>query len=167
MMNDPFPANRAILLASALALAAVPSLAAGQVSHCSEAARFLREDRRMSILTEPDTIDDWRTGKKQPGCRVTAAAITQASIAEEAVRFYEHVRRAGWSRTPDPRDSPGESSLRFRMRESDCLFNLYENALLGTQAERTVGVAAEPRPGTSRYYVFVQCMTALPAAPRR
>src|SRR5687767_12553296 len=107
-MNDRFPVSRAILLASALALVAAPSLAAGQVPHCSEAARFLGETRGMSIVTEPDTIDDWRTGKKQAGCRVTAAGRTQASIAEEAVRFYEHVRRAGWTRTPDPRDSPGE-----------------------------------------------------------
>ena len=166
-MNDRFLASRAILLASALALAPLPSVAAGQVSHCLEAARFLGEDRGMVIITAPDTIDDWRTGKRQPGCRVTAAGLTQMPIAEEAVRFYEQVRRAGWTRTPDPRDSAGESSLRFRKGESDCLFNVYESALLGTEAERKVGIATRPRPGGSRYYVLVQCMSAQPATRRR
>jgi hypothetical protein len=165
-MNDRFPASRAILLASALALAACRSPAAGQVSHCVDAARFLGEDRGMSIITEPDTINDWRTGKRQPGCRVTAAGLTQITIAEEAVRFFEHVRRAGWTRTPDPRDSPGESSLRFRMRERDCLFNVYGSPLLGTEAERKVITATKPGPDASRYYVFVQCLTAQPAKPR-
>jgi hypothetical protein len=165
-MNNPFLATRLILLASVMALAPFPSVAAGQVSHCSEAARFLGQERGMTIVTEPDTIDDWRTDKRQPGCRVTSAGLTQNSIAEEAVRFYEHMRRDGWTRTPDPRDSPGESSLRFRKRERDCLFNLYESALLGTEAEQKVGVATSPRPGESRYYVFVQCMIAQPAKPR-
>ena len=165
-MNDSFLASRALLLASALTLAGFQSPAAGQVSHCQDAAKFLGEERGMSIVTEPDTLDDWRTGKRQPSCRVTAAGLTQTTIAEEAVRFYEHVRRAGWTRTPDPRDSPGESSLRFRKREKDCLFNVYGSPLLGTAAEQKVIAATKPRPGESRYYVFAQCIPAQPAKPR-
>jgi hypothetical protein len=164
-MNDPFLPTRAILFATVV-LALCPSVTVGQVSHCTEAARFLGTERGMAIVTESDTIDDWRTDKRQPGCRVTSAGLTQNSLAEEAVRFYEHVRRDGWTRTPDPRDSPGESSLRFRKRERDCLFNVYGSALLGTDAERKVETATSPRPGESRYYVFVQCMPAQPAKPR-
>jgi hypothetical protein len=148
-------------------LASSVSLAAAQVSHCVEAARFLAEDRGMVIVTELDTINDWRTGKWQRGCRVTAAGLTETGIADEAVRFYDQVRRAGWTRTPDPRDSPGEASLRFRRDKTDCLFNVYESALLLTEAERKVSAATIPRIGTSRYHVFVFCMTAQPASPRR
>lgn len=137
-----------------------------QVSHCSEAARFLSGDRKMVGITEPDSMDDWRTGKWQRGCRVTAAGLTEATVAQEAVRFYEHLRRAGWTRTPDPRDSPGEASLRFRKSDNDCLFNVYENALLMTEAERKVSIETTPSAGRSRYYVFVFCMRAQPAAPR-
>ena len=145
---------------------AQPSPTTAQVSHCSEAARFLSGDRKMVAITEPDSIDDWRTGKWQRGCRITAAGLTDATVAQEAVRFYEHVRQTGWTRTPDPRDSPGEASLRFRKSDNDCLYNVYENALLLTEAERKVGVETTPGPGKSRYYVFVFCMRAQPAAPR-
>jgi hypothetical protein len=144
----------------------LPDATAVQVSHCSEAARFLGEDRKMVIVTEPDTMNDWRTGKRQPGCRVTAAGLTESSIAQEAVRFYEHVRRAEWTRTPDPRDAPGEASLRFRRRDSDCLFNVYGSPLLLTEAERKVTLATKPSAGMTRYFVFVFCMRAQPAAPR-
>jgi hypothetical protein len=143
-----------------------PSGTASQVTHCSDAARLLSGERKMVAITETDSMDDWRTGKWQRGCRVTAAGLTEATVAQEAVRFYEHVRRAGWTRTPDPRDSPGEASLRFRKSDNDCLFNVYENALLMTEAERKVSDAATPGSGQSRYYVFVFCMRAQPAAPR-
>ena len=143
------------------------SAGASQVAHCADAARLMAGDRKMVVVTESDSLDDWRTGKWQRGCRVTAAGLTDGTVAQEAVRFYEHVRRAGWTRTPDPRDSPGEASLRFRKADSDCLFNVYENALLMTEAERTVGSAAVPGSGMSRYYVYVFCMRALPAAPRK
>jgi hypothetical protein len=141
-------------------------LLARQVSHCAEAAHFL-EQRGMRILTEPDTIDDWRTARLQPGCRVTASGLTPAGVANEAIRFYEAVRASGWTRTPEPRDSPNEASLRFRRHDSDCLFHVYEDLLLMTEAERTVSAATVPGPGMSRYGVFVMCMAALPAAPRR
>jgi hypothetical protein len=160
-------AIRAFLAASSLAAALSLSAAARQVSHCAEAARFLEEDRGMAIVTEPDTIDDWRTAKRQPGCRVTASGLTANSIAVEAVHFYERVRQAGWMRTPDPRDAPGESSLRFRRNDSDCLFNVYSGLLLLTEAELKVSMAPVRSTGTTRYGVLVLCMAALPAAPRR
>jgi hypothetical protein len=160
-------ALRPLLLSSCLTALLPAFLAARQVSHCADAAQFLEQDRRMAIVTEPDSMNDWRTGKRQPGCRVTAAGATEATIAEEAARFYERVRAVGWTRTPDPRDAPNEASLRFRKRESDCLFNVYQGLLLLTEAELKVSAIKVPRPGESRYGVFVFCMAALPAAPRR
>jgi len=152
---------------AAVCLAVTPALlAARQVSHCEEAARFLEKDMGLVVVTEPDTLDDWRTGKRQPGCRVTASGLTETRVAVEAIRFYEQVRQAGWTRTPDPRDSPNEASLRFRKGGSDCLFNVYEGVLLMTEAERKVSAATVPTPGRVRYGVFVMCMAALPAAPR-
>ncbi|NIP94515.1 MAG: hypothetical protein GWO24_14160, partial [Akkermansiaceae bacterium] len=52
--------------------------------------------------------------------------------------FYDQLREAGWLRTPEPRDAPGEASLRFRKDGSDCLFNFYSGGLLGTDAELMV-----------------------------
>jgi hypothetical protein len=74
------------------------------------------------------------------------------------------VRAAGWIRTPDPRDSPNEASLRFRHGRSDCLFNVNAQALLLTDAESRVLDAVIPKAGESRYHVFVMCMPAMPAA---
>jgi hypothetical protein len=165
--NTSARASFGTFFVAACLVTAIPMpLAARQVSHCAEAARFL-EQRGMRIVTEPDTIDDWRTAKRQPGCKVTASGLTQTSVATEAVRLYEAVRASGWTRTPEPRDAPGESSLRFRKRDSDCLFNVYEGLLLMTEAERKVSAATVPGRGVLRYGVFVMCMAALPAAPRR
>ena len=133
---------------------------------CAAAARFLRDDRRMVAVVEPDTIDDWRTRRRTPGCRVTAAGVTSIGVPREAVRFYERLREARWSRTPDPRDSPTEASLRFRWEKSDCLFNVNAQALMFTDAEFRVIDAVKVAPGETRYHVFVMCMPALPAAPR-
>ncbi|MGH7552147.1 MAG: hypothetical protein ACREMQ_03870 [Longimicrobiales bacterium] len=120
----------------------------------------------MAIVTEPDTIDDWRTSKRQPGCRVTASALTAKSIADEAAHFYERVRLAGWTRTPDPRDAPNEASLRFRKNDSDCLFNVYAGLLLLTEAELKVSTAPVRSTGATRYGVLVMCIAAQPASPR-
>jgi hypothetical protein len=156
-----------VIFAAGWLMASRPApLAARQLSHCADAARFLEKEIGLSVVTEPDTIDDWRTGKRQPGCRVTASGLTDGRVADAAVRFYERVRQAGWVRTPDPRDSPNEASLRFRMGSSDCLFNVYEGVLLMTEAERKVSAITVPTPGRSRYGVFVMCTAALPAAPR-
>ena len=73
---------------------------------CAEAARFLRAEQRMVAEVGPDTIDDWRTRKRLAGCRVTAAGGTDIGVSKEAVRLYERLRTARWTRTPDPRDSP-------------------------------------------------------------
>lgn len=132
---------------------------------CVAAARFLREDRRMVAVVERDTIDDWRTRKRVPGCRITSAGATDIGVAKEAVRFYERVRSAGWTRTPDPADAPNEASLRFRLKASDCLFNVNAMALLNTDAEATVNDLVVVPHGQTRYQVFVMCMPAMPAAP--
>ena len=146
-----------------LAFAATSAVHGQQVRLCAEAERFLSGELQMAVKTEPDTISDFRTGGKHAGCKVTAAGLTSIGLADEAVRFYERVRQAGWSRTPDPWDSPRESSLRFRKGGSDCLFNLYEGALLLTEAERQVIIARVPAAGQTRYGVFVMCVPVLPA----
>jgi hypothetical protein len=119
----------------------------------------------MVAKVEADTIDDWRTRKLVPGCRVTAAGVTPRGPAEEAALLYERLRAAGWTRTPDPRDAPNEASLRFRLGGTDCLFNFYTGTTLATQAEIEVNNAVVPRPGQQRYNVLVLCMPAINAAP--
>jgi hypothetical protein len=151
---------------TALLLALSASPAAPDTSDCAAAARFLRKDRSMAAVVEPDTIDDWRTGKRVAGCRVTAAGATTQTVRAEAVRFYELLRAAGWSRTPDPRDAPNEASLRFRHEKSDCLFNVNAQALLMTDAEFKVTDAVIPKAGETRYHLFVMCMPAMPAVDR-
>lgn len=150
----------------ALALATWIAAVASQASTCEAAGRFLTKERSMVAVTEPDTIDDWRTGKRLPGCRVTAAGLTAIGIAKEAAHFYELLRAVGWVRTPDPRDSPNEASLRFRKSEVDCLFNVYTGGLLNTDAEIRVSESVTPTRSHARYGVFVMCVPALPAQPR-
>lgn len=134
--------------------------------HCTQAARFLRGTQRMVAEVEIDTLDDWRTGKRVAGCRVTAAGGTDIGVAREAVRVYERLRAAQWVRTPDPRDSPNEASLRFRWEQSDCLFNVNAEAMLNTDAEMRVNAALTLTTGETRYQLFVMCMPAMPAKPR-
>jgi hypothetical protein len=153
------------MLASCLFLSPAPTLAQEEV-HCHEAHRFLVEEVEMTAITQADTIDDWRSRAMVPGCRVTASGLTTRTPAEEARVFYERVRAAGWTRTPDPMDAPNEASLRFREDGSDCLFNFYSGGLLGTEAEATVENAVVPGPGERRYNFLVLCMSAREAAPR-
>ena len=134
--------------------------------HCAAAARFLRDDRQMTVAVEADTIDDWRTGKHTPGCRITAAGGTNLTVQKEAVLFYERVRGAGWTRTPDPRDAPNEASLRFRQGNSDCLFNVNAQALLNTEAEQRVNDQLKLKDGQARYQVFVMCVPVAAAVAR-
>ena len=148
------------LTVMSLGTAAVPDTV-----HCLLAAQFLRDNRHMVAEVEPDTIDDWRTGKKTAGCRVTAAGGSVQSIQKEAVEFYERVRAAGWIRTPDPRDAPTEASLRFRREKSDCLFNVNGSALLNTNAEQHVNDALKLNAGQTSYQVFVMCVPAAAARP--
>ncbi len=149
-----------------LTLSLAMMLAAPDTSHCLAAADFLRDTQQMQALVEPDTINDWRTQKKLVGCRITAAGGTTLPLRDEAIRFYDRLRAATWTRTPDPRDAPGESSLRFRFRQSDCLFNVTRDAMLFTDAEEQVNEALMIKSGESRYHVFVMCTAALPAADR-
>jgi hypothetical protein len=139
-----------------------------QPSHplCTAAATFLRTDRSMAAIVEPDTIDDWRTQKKVPGCKITAAGGTARGVQPEAVAFYERIRAVGWTRTPDPRDAPNEASLRFRQGNVDCLYNVYGPAMLMTEAEDKAGETRALQAGEERYHVYVMCLPAMPAAPR-
>jgi hypothetical protein len=133
---------------------------------CTAAAAFLKTDRQMSAIVEADTIDEWRTRTKVVGCKITAAGGTTRGLQAEAVGFYERIRAVGWVRTPDPRDAPNEGSLRFRQGAVDCLFNVYGNAMLMTEAEDQASSARALAAGEQRYHVYVMCMPAMPAAPR-
>jgi hypothetical protein len=135
-------------------------------SHCTAAAKFLRDGLHMQAIIDRDTIDDWRTGKKTPGCRITAAGGTDIGVNKEAVRFYERVRAAGWTRTPDPIDAPNEGALRFRWETSDCLFHVNREALLNTMSETKVVSALKLATGEEPYHVFVACVPAAPAKAR-
>ena len=147
-------------------VAAAPEAQGQDEERCIPAERFLVEDLGMKAQIDADTIDDWRTQQHLPGCRVTAAGLTQLDMEAEAGRFYERLRAAGWTRTPDPRDAPAEASLRFRLGETDCLFNFYEGILLFTEAELEVSTAMVPGPSEARYNVLVMCKPAMDAAPR-
>lgn len=149
------------------ALLATPRPAASQTELCLEAERFVRDVMDMVALSEPDTIDDWRTRKMVPGCRVTAAGSTRLSAAEIVEEFYAKVEEEGWTRTPDPRDAPHEASLRFRRDGADCLFNYYDNSMtLATEAELVVSEGVPRQPGESLYNFLVMCIPAAAAVPR-
>lgn len=143
--------------------AVCPAPPPADTARCAAAAAFVRSEPRTVAVVERDTIDDWRTGHRLAGCRVTAAGITRLGLAGEAVRFFERLRAAGWTRTPEPRDSPNEASLRFRHGDVDCVFSVYGEARLGTDAEFTVTDAVTARAGEARYMMLVLCMPALPA----
>jgi hypothetical protein len=145
---------------------ATKMLAAQATQHCVEAHRFMTVDRGMAAEVERDTIDDWRTGQKVGGCRVTGAGLSRDGVQPAAASFYERLRRAGWERTPDPQDAPNEASLRYRRAGVDCLFNVYRDAVLFTDAELRVSAARVPREGEVRYGVLALCMAAMPARPR-
>ncbi len=146
--------------------AGVPVVAAQEDGRCAPADRFLTEELVMVTRIDPDTLDDWRTGKRLAACRITAVGTRKTTLAVAARVFYEKVRAAGWTRTPDPRDSPNEASLRFRLGETDCLFNVYQGILLGTDSEIEVTNAVETRPGEELYHVLVLCVPAMEARTR-
>lgn len=160
------PALPASILTAALLLA-VPAGAEAQTELCLEAERLMRDVMGMVSLSEPDTIDDWRTRKMVPGCRVTAAGATRLSGADLVEAFYARVEEEGWTRTPDPRDAPHEASLRYRRSGADCLFNYFDNTTtLGTEAELVVSEAVPRQPGETLYNFLVMCVPAAQAAPR-
>ena len=162
----PRPSMPHALLAAALAAAVLPACADAQVeAYCVGAHAFLAEERGMAAVTEPFTMDDWRTDRSVPGCQVTAAGLTRRSAREEAVAFFDALRAAGWERTPDPQDAPNEAALRFRREGADCLFSFYEPGMLGTEAEAIVTDARVPGPGEGRFGFHVVCLPAMPSAP--
>lgn len=137
--------------------------AAQDLDRCAPADRFLTEQLAMVTRLDPDTLDDWRTHQSLAACRVTAAAARTTTLRLAARMFYDVLRDAGWSRTPNPHDSPNESSLRMRLDETDCLFNVYQGILLGTESEIEVtnAVADQLRPDEEFYNVLVICMPAM------
>lgn len=149
-----------------VATTALPRSAAGQVELCAEAERFVREVG-MQALTEPDTIDDWRRGRVTPGCRVTSAGASPEETRTVARGFFRALEASEWQRTPDPRDSPNEGSLRYRRFGADCLFSYYDlTSSLGVEAEFAVSEAVEMKAGDRLYHVLVQCVPLAPAEPR-
>jgi hypothetical protein len=138
----------------------------GDTRWCAEAARHLRDVQRMEVEVVADSLNDWRTRQRLPSCSITAAGATRETVQREATRLYERLREAGWSRSPDPRDAPGEASLRYRHGEADCLFNVNRDALLFTDAETAVLERLQVAPGETRYHVFVMCVAAQAAAPQ-
>jgi hypothetical protein len=145
--------------------AGITTLAAQQEERCLRAEQFVVDELGMTARVDPDTLNDWRTGKRLAACRITAAGARRSSLAVTARIFYEKVRAAGWTRTPNPADSPGEASLRFRMDNVDCLFNIYQGILLGTDSEIDVTDAVARQPGEELYHVLVLCVPAMEAKP--
>jgi len=137
-----------------------------ELERCAPVERFLVEAMGMAAETGRDTVDDWRTRRMLPGCRVTAAGSTALGMGPEAELMYERLGAAGWTRTPDPRDAPGEAALRYRLGETDCFFSIYSGIMIGTEAEIRVTNEYGPGPGEERYNVLVQCVEAMEAAPR-
>jgi len=133
---------------------------------CEDANAFLGASLAMTSRVAADTFNDWRSGERLAGCRITASGVSPLSPREQAEYFYEQLRAAGWTRTPDPRDAPNEGSLRFRMREADCLFNVYQGMVLFTEDEIEVSNAVMPGPGETRFGVFAMCMPVMEASPR-
>ena len=155
-----------LLLSASLACAAAGTEAGVRdVQRCEPVQRFLTEDFGMVAETERDTMDDWRTHKVLPGCRVTAAGGTQLGMSDTAGLLYDQLLAAGWTRTPDPRDAPNESALRLRLDDTDCFFSVYSRIVIGTAAEMRVNLALTPSSEDARYNVLVQCVPAMEAAP--
>lgn len=154
---------RAVVLLSTVAASDTTAVRA----RCDGAVMFLRDVQRMEVEVTLDSLADWRTRRTLPACHVTAAGGTSGTVQSEATAFYERLPASGWSRTPDPRDSPREASLRFRKDGADCLFNINREALLFTDAETAVLERLKLAPGAVRYHVFVMCVEALPAATDR
>ena len=157
-----------VLPLTALLACAAPGTEAGvqDVLRCEPLHRFLTEDFSMVAETERDTMDDWRTHKMLPGCRVTAAGGTQLGMSDTATLLYEQLLAVGWTRTPDPRDAPNESALRLRLDETDCFFSVYSrNVVIGTAAEMRVNQAFTASSDEARYNLLAQCVPAMEAAP--
>ena len=137
---------------------------APDLGRCQQAERYLIDQLGMVTETGPDTLDDWRTDRMLPACRVTAAGSTPLPIRDVAEGLYAGLFATGWVRSPDPQDAPAESSLRLRQGESECLFSLYDNIALGTPEELRVMNALVIPPGEKRYNVLAQCTPPMESA---
>jgi hypothetical protein len=146
-----------------------PTRAAGpeDLKRCEPLHRVMSETLAMSAEISPDTIDDWRTHKVLPGCRVTAVGSIHREVpGEENEVFYRTLLGEGWTRTPDPWDRPNEAALYLRFQGADCFFTPYQGIRLATEAEFRVNNAFVTRPGEDRFSFMAQCVEAMPAAPR-
>jgi hypothetical protein len=138
--------------------------AAPDLTRCQAAERFLTDQLGMIAETGPDTLDDWRTDRLLPACRVTAAGSTSLDVRDVAEGLYAGLFATGWARSPDPQDAPAESSLRLRQGADECLFSLYDNIVIGTPAELRVSGALVIPPGEKRYNVLAQCTPPMESA---
>jgi hypothetical protein len=153
--------------ASAEAGAQIAAPGAADVARCEPLLEVMTETLEMAAEISPDTIDDWRTGRILPGCRVTAVgSMRRETPGEENEVFYYTLLGAGWERTPDPRDRPQEAAIMLRRAGTDCFFTPYTGIRLATQAEFRVNHAFVTRPGEFRYSFLARCVEALPAVPR-
>ena len=137
------------------------------LARCEPLHALLTGTLEMVAEISPDTIDDWRTQRILPGCRVTAVGSMRTQVAgEENDAFYYAMLAAGWTRTPDPRDRPNEAAVMLRFQGADCFFTPYSGIRLGTEAEFRVNRQFTTRPGETRFSYLARCVEALPAAPR-
>ena len=134
------------------------------LARCQAAERYLTEQIGMVAETGPDTLDDWRTDRLLPACRVTAAGSTSLAVHEVAEGIYAGLFATGWERSPDPQDAPNESSFRLRQGDAECLFSFYDNIALGTPAELRVVSALVIPPGEKRYNMLAQCTPPMESA---
>src|SRR5688572_13389148 len=135
-MIRPIPRSSwlgAPLIAAALLGCSAAGTEAGaqDVRRCEPVRRFLTEQLAMVAETGPDTIDDWRTHKVVPGCRITAAGGTPLGLSTQAGMLYDQLLASGWTRTPEPRDAPAEAALRLRNADTDCFFTPYSGIAIG------------------------------------
>jgi hypothetical protein len=136
------------------------------LQRCEALHRVLTKTLGMAAEISPDTVDDERTRRILPGCRVTAVGSAHREVpGEENEVFYYTLFGAGWTRTPDPFDRPNEAAVRLRFEGADCFFTPYSGIRLMTDAEFRVNRAFTTRPGEERYSFLARCVEALPAAP--
>ena len=159
------PLRSVPFLTAALLGCAGSEVGAQDLKRCEPVHSFLTQDFGMVAEISRDTIDDWRTHKILPGCRVTAAGGAAFGIGEQATLMYRQLMAAGWKRSPEPRDAPAESALRFRLADTDCFFSPYSGIAIGTEAERRVSQAFKRNSEDAPFNVLVQCVQAMDAAP--
>jgi hypothetical protein len=163
--------RRWLLLLGVLAFGAAPARAIAQEARDPKACEPLRGDLAdsfgMAVEAEPETMDDARTARTLPGCRITAAGGTGVDMVATAELLYDQLGAIGWTHTPDPRDVPSKHILRLRRDGSDCLFGVYTliEGSAATAAQRRVNQAFKPVAQDERYNVIATCVPALETSP--